>query len=168
MQPTRRTKASTFMTEPTPIDLIHLADPDGSRCIVRVTGRLRPGVLTGPDILRADVLACASFVDARLELYLFQHDVDSWEQELSNLGPGQTVSIGGDRGLSLGIHLHEDSRLSIQVSDPDRLTTVLGIRPQGDWIAEHRGRLEQVRLAWPPEVIETAPGAYEWSPKRKR
>lgn len=45
-----------------------------------------------------------------------------------------------------------------------RPTAVPGTRPQGDWIAEHRGRLEQVRPAWPREVIETAPGAYEWSP----
>ncbi|KIE27410.1 hypothetical protein LK08_08550 [Streptomyces sp. MUSC 125] len=34
--------------------------------------------------------------------------------------------------------------------------------------AEHRARLEQVRLAWPREVVETAPGTYEWNPSRKR
>ncbi len=156
------------MTDPAPMDLIHLVDPDGDRCIVRVTGRSQPGVLTGHDILHADVLASASFVHAQLDLYLLPHDLDSWEQQLSNLRPGQTASIGGDRGLSLYIQIHEDGWLSIQVSDPDRLTTVLGMRPQGDWTAEHRGRLEQVRLAWPREVIETAPGAYEWSPNRKR
>ncbi|WP_406141469.1 DUF5959 family protein [Streptomyces anulatus] len=150
------------------MDLIHLADPDGDRCIVRVTRRFQPGVLTGHDILHADVLASASFVDARLQLYLLPHDLDSWEQQLSNLRPGQTASIGGDRGLSLDIHMYEDGWLAIRVSDPDRLTTVLGTRPRGDWITEHRGRLEQVRLAWPREVIETAPGAYEWSPNRKR
>jgi hypothetical protein len=54
------------MTEPAPVDLIHLADAEGNRCIVRVTGGFQPGVLTGHDILRADVLASASFVDARL------------------------------------------------------------------------------------------------------
>ncbi|KUN09381.1 hypothetical protein AQI95_06110 [Streptomyces yokosukanensis] len=156
------------MTEPTPKDLIHLADQDGNRCIVRVTGRSRPGVLTGHDILRADVLASASFVDARLDLSIFPHDLDSWEQELSNLVPGRTAGIGGDRGPNLDIHMHEDGRLSILVNDPDRLTAALGIRPQEEWIAEHRGRLEQVRLAWPSEVVETAPGAYEWSPSRGR
>ncbi|WP_329295634.1 DUF5959 family protein [Streptomyces sp. NBC_01455] len=159
---------SSFMAEPAPMDLIHLADPDGNRCIVRVTQRFQPAVLTGHDILHAAVLASASFVDARLDLYLFQHDLDSWEQELSSLGPGQTASIGGDRGLSLDIHVHEGGWLSIQVSDQDRLTAVLGTRPQGDWIAEHRGRLEQVRQTWPREVIETAPGTYEWGPNRKR
>ncbi|MGW6714456.1 DUF5959 family protein [Streptomyces globisporus] len=150
------------------MDLLHLADPDGDRCIVRVTGRFQPGVLTGHDILRADVLASASFVNARLDLYLLPHDLDSWEQQVSSLRPGQTASIGGDRGPSLDFQIHEDGWLSIQVSDPDRLTTVLGTRPQGDWITEHCGRLEQVRLAWPREVTETAPGAYEWNPNHKR
>ncbi|MET8631513.1 DUF5959 family protein [Streptomyces sp. NPDC004680] len=156
------------MTDPAPVDLIHLTDHDGNRCIVRVTGRFQPGVLTGHDIVRADVLASASFVDARLDLYLFQDDLDSWEQALSHLGPGQTAGIGGDRGLNLDIHMYGDGWLSIQVSDPDRLTAILGVRPQGDWITEHRERLEQVRLTWPREVIETAPGAYKWSPDRKR
>lgn len=128
------------------MDLVHLADQDGNRCVVRVTGRFRPGVLTGHDTLRADVLVSASFVDARLDLHLFRHDLDSWEQELSHLGPGRKAGIGGDRGPGLDIHMHEDGRLSSQVSDPDRLTTVLGIRPQEDWIAEHLRRLEQVRL----------------------
>ncbi|MBL1098402.1 DUF5959 family protein [Streptomyces coffeae] len=156
------------MTEPAPKDLIHLSDQEGNRCIVRVTGRSRPGVLTGHDILRADVIASASFVDARLDLDIFPHELDSWEQELSSLEPGRTAGIGGDRGLNVDIHMHEDGRLSILVNDPDRLTAALGIRPQGDWIAEHREHLAQVRLTWPREVIETAPGAYEWSPNRGR
>ncbi|MER5546250.1 DUF5959 family protein [Streptomyces sp. NPDC002589] len=94
--------------------------------------------------------------------------MDSWEQELSSLVPGRTASIGGDRGLSLDIHVHEDDWLSIQVSDPDRVTTILGTRPRGDWMAEQRERLEQVRQTWPREVIETTPGTYEWSPNRRR
>ncbi|WP_037854919.1 DUF5959 family protein [Streptomyces sp. NRRL F-2799] len=56
------------------MDLIHLEDADGDRCIVRVTGRLKLGVLTGHDVLRAGVLAHASFVDVRLEPGLFQRD----------------------------------------------------------------------------------------------
>ncbi|MFD9392231.1 DUF5959 family protein [Streptomyces sp. NPDC060000] len=50
------------------MDLIHLEDADGDHCTVRVTGRFRPGVLSGHDVLRADVLAHAGFVDAGLEL----------------------------------------------------------------------------------------------------
>jgi len=156
------------MTEPAPVDLIHLADAEGNRCIVRVTGRFQPGVLTGHDILRADVLASASFVDARLNLYLFQQDLDAWQAKLSDLVPGREAGIGGDRGLSLVLRMHEDGWLSITVDDPDRLTTLLGIRPEGDWVNEHHERLEQVRLTWPREVIERTPGVYEWSPNRKR
>ena len=43
----------SVMTAPAPVDLIHLTDPDGDPCIVRVTGRFQPGALTGHDILRA-------------------------------------------------------------------------------------------------------------------
>ncbi|MEU5217424.1 DUF5959 family protein [Streptomyces sp. NPDC020807] len=155
------------MTEPAPLDLIHLADQEGNRCIVRVTGRSEPGVLAGQDVLQADVLVSASFVDARLKLYLFPRDLDGWEQELSGLGPGRTADLGGDRGLSLGVHVHHDGWLSIHVSDPDRLTVAMGTRPQEDWIAEHRRRLDRVRLAWPPTVTETAPGVHGRSPRRK-
>ncbi|PZT76075.1 MULTISPECIES: DUF5959 family protein [unclassified Streptomyces] len=156
------------MMAPAPVDLIHLADPDGDRCVVRVAGRYQPGVLTGHDILRAEVLVSTSFVDARLDLYLFHDDLDSWEQQLSDLGPGRTAGIGGERGLNLEIHVHEDGELSIQITDPDRLWTVLGTRPREDWRAEHRKSLEHVRKTWPREVIETSPGAYEWNPDRKR
>ncbi|MEW2315012.1 DUF5959 family protein [Streptomyces bauhiniae] len=65
------------------MDLIRLEDADGDRCIVRVTGRLKLGVLTGHDVLRAGVLAHASFVDARLEPGLFQRVLDAWQQELT-------------------------------------------------------------------------------------
>ncbi|MGW0858199.1 DUF5959 family protein, partial [Streptomyces sp. NPDC002690] len=41
------------MTRRTPVDLVNLADPDGNSCVVRVTGRLQPGVLTGHDVLCA-------------------------------------------------------------------------------------------------------------------
>ncbi|WP_436991038.1 DUF5959 family protein [Streptomyces sp. enrichment culture] len=156
------------MTEPGPMDLVHLADPDGTRFVVRVVGRFEPGVLTGHDILRVDVLASTSFVDARLDAYLCPADLDSWERQLSRMGPGRTAAIDRDRGLSFDIHMHEDGCLSVQIIDPDRLTAVLGTEPQGDWIGEHQGRLEQVRAAWPREVVETAPGAYEWSPDRER
>lgn len=154
------------MTEPAPADLIHLADADGNRCLVRITGRFQPGVLTGHDILCADVLVSASFVDARLNVQLHQRDLDAWQRDLSALSPGRQAGIGGDRGLSLALHMHE-GWLSVTVDDPDRLTTVLGIHPKANWVDEHQDRLELVRRTWPSEVIETAPMSYEWSPGRK-
>ncbi|MGW2839620.1 DUF5959 family protein [Streptomyces sp. NPDC001493] len=157
------------MTEPAPVDLVHLADPDGNRCVVRVTGRSQPGVLTGHDILCAEVLASTGFVDARLDFHLMPEDLDSWERELAGLAPGGTARLGDEDALSLDIHLHEDCGwLSIEVDDPDRLTALWGTRPDRGWIAEHRERLEQVRRAWPREVVETSPGAYVWSPDRRR
>lgn len=151
-----------------PMDLIHLTDPEGNRCVVRVAGRFRPGVLTGHDVLRADVSVSADFVDARLRLLLLPRDVDSWARALACLGPGRSAGLGGDRGVRLGIHVYEDGGLSMQIDDPDRLTAVLGARPEGDWITEHRERVEEVRRTWPREVLETAPGTYEWSPGRAR
>jgi hypothetical protein len=150
------------VTEPEAVDLIRLEDADGDYCIVRVTGRFQPGVLTGHDVLRADVLAHASFVDARLELYLFPQDLDAWKQELSGLTPGTGASIGGDRGLSLHLHMHEDRSLAVAINDPDRLSVMLWIHPEENWMDEHQERLEQVRRTWPSEVVQTAPMTYQW------
>ncbi|MFJ6602142.1 DUF5959 family protein [Streptomyces lydicus] len=153
------------MTEPKAVDLIHLEDGDGNRCTVRVTGRFRPGVLTGHDILCADVLVSASFVDARLEMCLSPQDLSSWQQSLAELTPGGNASLGGDRGLHLGIHVNDERSVSVWVEDPERLTTALTIRPPAGWLDEHHDRLQQVRQAWPREVVETAPMAYEWAPR---
>ncbi|MER7151853.1 DUF5959 family protein [Streptomyces lydicus] len=153
------------MTESKAVDLIHLEDGDGNRCTVRVTGRFRPGVLTGHDILRADVLVSASFVDARWEMCLSPQDLTSWQRSLAELTPGGNASLGGDRGLQLGLHVNDERSVSVWVEDPDRLTTALMIRPPAGWIDGHHDRLQQVRQAWPREVVETAPMAYEWAPR---
>ncbi|MGW0667007.1 DUF5959 family protein [Streptomyces sp. NPDC002746] len=156
------------MTEPAPVNLIDLGDAHGNRCVVRVTGRYQPGVLTGHDILRADVLVSASFVDARLELYLSQQDLDAWHHGLTHFVPGKSVTIGGDRGLVLDFFMHEDRTLSLAVQDPDRMSLALGIGTQETWLQDHHQRLEHVRETWPSEVVETAPTTYEWSSNRKR
>ncbi|WP_371589740.1 DUF5959 family protein [Streptomyces virginiae] len=155
------------MTEPAPVNLIDLGDTDGNRCVIRVTGRYQPGVLTGHDILQADVLVSASFVDARLELFLFQQDLDAWQHDLTLLAPGKGATIGGDRGLSLGFFMHEDRTLSLMVQDPDRMSLALGIGPQETWIQDHHQRLDKVRETWPSEVVETAPMTYERSSNRR-
>ncbi|MEU3528139.1 DUF5959 family protein [Streptomyces sp. NPDC038707] len=147
------------------MDLIHLEDMDGNRCLVRVTGRFQPGVLTGHDVLLAEVLVSASFVDARLEMCLSPQDLASWRQSLAGLIPGGNASIGDDRGLALGIHLNDDHSVSVWVEDPDRLTVTLTIRPPDDWTEDHHDRLRRVEQAWPRETAKTAPGAYEWAPK---
>ena len=156
------------MTDSKAVDLIHLEDTDGNSCIVRVTGRSQPGVLTGHDILRADVLVSSSFVDARLEMHLSPQDLSSWQQALAELIPGGNASVGGDRGLNLGIHVNDERSVSVWVEDPDRLTTAFMIRPPDKWIEDHHDRLQHVQQAWPREVVETAPTAYEWTPKHRR
>ncbi|MFJ2747208.1 DUF5959 family protein [Streptomyces sp. NPDC087297] len=143
------------------MNLIDLGDPEGNRCVVRVTGRYQPGNLTGHEILRADVLISASFVDARLEIYLFQQDLDTWQHDLTRLVRGEGATIGGDRGLRLDFFMYDDRRLALTVQDPDRLTVMLGIEPPETWIQDHHQRLDQVRATWPSEVVETAPVAYE-------
>ncbi|MFD4974237.1 DUF5959 family protein [Streptomyces sp. NPDC058424] len=81
-----------------------------------------------------------------------QRDLDAWQQELTGLAPGMGASIGGDRGLNLVLHMQEDHSLAVTVHD-DRLSAVLWIQPQENWMEEHHERLEQVRQTWP----ETAP-----------
>ncbi|SED67762.1 hypothetical protein SAMN05216532_5312 [Streptomyces sp. 2231.1] len=127
------------------VDLVHLADERGNRCVVRVTGPSRPGSHN----LRADVLVSASWVDARLDVYLFPGDLDLWQAALLGLGPGREARIGHDRGLNLVLHMIEDHSLAVTVHDPDRLTTALAIRPAEDWIEDHCRRAEEVRRVWP-------------------
>ncbi|MFB6576443.1 MULTISPECIES: DUF5959 family protein [unclassified Streptomyces] len=154
------------MTEPAPVNLIDLGDADGNRCVVRVTGRYQPGVLTGHDVLRADLLVSASFVDVRLELHMRQQDLDAWQHDLTRLAPGEAATIGGDRGPSVDFFVHEDRDVSLMVQDPDRLSVALGIAPQETWIQDHHQRLDRVRATWPSEVVGTGP-TYEWSSRRR-
>ncbi|MGW4821448.1 DUF5959 family protein [Streptomyces sp. NPDC004227] len=95
-------------------------------------------------------------------LHLFQQDLEAWQQELTGLAPGMGASIGGDRGLNLVLHMQEDHSLAVTIHD-DRLSAVLWIQPQENWMEEHHERLEQVRQTWP----ETAPMTYEWRPPQE-
>ncbi|MFF7922948.1 DUF5959 family protein [Streptomyces mirabilis] len=144
-----------------------MEDADGNRCIVRVTGRSKPGVLPGHDTLRADVFASADFIDARLDVYVFRRDLDAWQHALTGLAPGKDARIGRDRGLELILHMLDDRSLAVTLHDTDRLATMLRIRPEENWVDEHLQRLEQVRRTWPSEVVETGPVTYAWSPDRQ-
>ncbi|MDI2127651.1 DUF5959 family protein [Yinghuangia seranimata] len=155
------------MTEPAPVDLVRLEDAEGNGCVVRVTGRVQPGVLTRHDVLRADVLVSADFVDARLRTQLHPDELDAWQRDLSTLTPGGHLSIGSDRGLSMSIYVDHQGGLSVAVDDPDRLTVAVGIRAPEGWIAEHEGRLATVRRTWPREVVETSPFTYVWARDRR-
>ncbi|MFF4793381.1 DUF5959 family protein [Streptomyces sp. NPDC001276] len=58
--------------------------------------------------------------------------------------------------------MQEDHSLAVTIHD-DRLSAVLWIQPQENWMEEHHERLEQVRQTWP----ETAPMTYEWRPPQE-
>lgn len=157
------------MTDQDPVDLIHLQDVDaeGESCIVRVTGRSMPGVLTGHDTLRAEILVRTGYVNIRLELFLSPHDLDTWQRELTELTPGGDASIGGDSGPSLGLHWYEDQSLSVMIADPGRLSAVLGIQPPEGWVDAHHQRLDRVRQSWPSEVLVRDSMTYEWRADRE-
>src|SRR2546423_1320043 len=95
-EPAHTREPRPAVTNTDTVDLVHLEDADGNRCIVRVTGRFQPGVLPGHDTLRADVLVSASFVDARLDTYVPPRDLDAWQRGLTGLAPGKDARIGGD------------------------------------------------------------------------
>lgn len=155
------------MGEPEPVDLIHLKDADGNRCVVRVTARDLPGILTGHDNLLAEILVSTAVLDAHLETCLLQADLSSWEQGLRTLAPGGNAGIGGDRALELDLRLDEGQSLSVTLHDPDQLSTSFLIRPPHGWIRDHQDRLERLRQVWPSEVAQTSPGVYEWKRKRE-
>lgn len=144
------------------MDVIHLGDAEGNRCIVRILGRLHPGVPTGHDVLRAEVLASADFDDVRLDTFLTWNQLDTWRHQLSRLVPGKNAGIASDRGLNLGLYLCEDRSLSVSLDDPDRFGADFRIRPHDSWMDDHIRRFEQTQHTWPSEVAETAPGVYEW------
>lgn len=141
-------RASDAMTHPAsvPVDLVHLAD-DGGHFVVRIAGE--PSPLTEHGSLRAEVLASASFVEARLDLFfLFPRYLDLWEEALCDLGPGRSAGIDSGRGLGFELHQHDNGWVSVSLHDPDRITLGLGFQPEGDWVQDHLDRLEQVRRFW--------------------
>ncbi|MEY9846926.1 hypothetical protein ABH940_004013 [Streptacidiphilus sp. BW17] len=136
------------MTHPAgsaPVDLVHLADADG-HFIVRIAGE--PSPLTRHDSVRAEALASASFVDARLDLWLFLGQLDEWEAGLCELVPGRAAQIDTGRGLGFTLHLHDNGWATVSLLDPERITLGLGFRVEDGWVEDHLDRLEQVRRFW--------------------
>ncbi|NUP50762.1 MAG: hypothetical protein HOW97_26145 [Catenulispora sp.] len=151
------------------VDLIDLAGDAGARCIVRVTGRFEPGVLTGHDILRATVIVSANGVQSELALFLLPGDLDEWQAALDGgLGAGSTVAIAGDRGPGVDLRVRRNRRAVVRVHEADRLDVVMKFPVGAGWVDDLRERLARVRSTWPREVVQTAAGAYEWSPDRQR
>jgi hypothetical protein len=149
--------------DPDPIDLVYLADEENS-VIVRVLGRMTPGILTLHDYLRAEISVASGFANGQLDCPLAPRDIDGWERLLDQLDDGQSVQWMDDgRNPEIQIERTDDSSY-VDVVVLDHAQSVTSIRVAvnlaGDWIADHRDRLRRVRETWPSEVVQTEYGLY--------
>ncbi|MER6620005.1 DUF5959 family protein [Streptomyces sp. NPDC000931] len=157
------------------IDLIHLADRPGTSghsVSVRVLGRSRPGILTGHDLLDCEIVILAGeSLDASFPVTLFPEDLEDWEEIVAELEARRSATwLDSGRTPSLRFEPRESGGLSVSVHDgPSTGITVtlpLSVLPPA-WAAEQRDLLTRVREAYPCEVAETSPGAYEWRRDRR-
>ena len=107
---------------------------------MRILGRCQPGVLTGHDFLDCDNVIKTEFVNANFSVTLLPEDLEDWEDAESG-------------GLWVSVHDGPSSGVTV---------TVPLFVPSPKWVAEQRDLLAQAREAYPREVVETSPGAYEW------
>lgn len=153
----------------TTIHLIHLADGPGTRghsVSVRILGRSQPGILTGHDFLDCEIVITAGALDATFSVTLLPEDLEEWEDTLATLEtdrvaawltsgrtPSMELSSAETGGLSVSVHDGPSSGVTVTVPLSAPLPTVL---------AEQRDLLARAREAYPCDVVETSPGAYEW------
>ncbi|MFD5408138.1 DUF5959 family protein [Streptomyces griseorubiginosus] len=153
------------MSEGSAVDLIHLAD-EGSSLLVRVLGRHMPGVLPWHDFLDVEIVVTSGFAQGRLEVCLAPDDLECWSQVLDALIAGRDASWMDD-GRNPEIRFEPSAQhgvVAVAVEDlaGSGTSVRVPVRMAQGWAAEHRERLRRVRAAWPQEVVETSPGAYEW------
>ncbi|MFJ8158952.1 DUF5959 family protein [Streptomyces sp. NPDC094468] len=146
-------------------DLIHLSD-EGSSLRVQVLGRHMPGVLPWHDVLDAEIVVRSGFAQGRLDVCLAPEDLDRWSQILSSLVAGRDAAWMDD-GRNPEIRFELSGRNGAAVIVVEDLagsgTSVrVSVGLVEGWADDHRDRLQRVRSAWPREVAETSPGAYEW------
>ncbi|MFE2538596.1 DUF5959 family protein [Actinacidiphila glaucinigra] len=147
------------------MDLISLTDGE-SLLLVRVLGRHMPGVLPWHDFLDAEITVTSGFAQGRLELCLAPDDLDTWSETVATLAAGADAHWMDD-GRNPGIrfeHAGEGGSVSAVVTDAavSGTSVRIPVRLPAGWAEEHAERLRQVRAAWPREVVETSPHAYEW------
>lgn len=153
------------VAEGSTVDLIRLADGESS-LEVRVLGRTMPGVLTLHDYLDAEIVVTSGFAQGRLDVCLAPEDLDSWSQVLGELAAGRDA-VWMDDGRNPEIRFEpsgQDGVALFVVEDmaASRTSVRVPVRLAEGWADEHHERLHRVRAAWPQEVVETSPGAYEW------
>ncbi|MFB7291229.1 DUF5959 family protein [Actinacidiphila glaucinigra] len=147
------------------MDLISLTDGE-SLLLVRVLGRHMPGVLPWHDFLDAEITVTSGFAQGRLELCLAPDDLDTWSETVATLAAGADAHWMDD-GRNPGIrfeHAGEGGSVSAVVTDAavSGTSVRVPVRLADGWAEQHAERLRRVRAAWPREVVETSPHAYEW------
>jgi hypothetical protein len=153
------------MAEGSKVDLIHLADGESSLW-VQVLGRHMPGVLPWHDFLDAEIVVTSGFAHGRLDVCLAPDDLDSWAQALGALAAGRG-SAWMDDGRNPEIRFEPSGQNGVAVVVVEDMagsgtSLRVPVRLADGWADEHHERLQRVRAAWPQEVVETSPGAYEW------
>ncbi|MFE9677222.1 DUF5959 family protein [Streptomyces sp. NPDC006259] len=153
------------MAEDGAVDLICLTDGESS-LLVRVLGRHMPGVLPWHDFLDAEIVVTSGFAQGRLDVCLARDDLDSWSQVLGALAAGRDAAWMDD-GHNPEIRFEPSGQNGVAVVVVEDFASTgtsvrVPVRLTDGWADDHYQRLRRVRAAWPQEVAETSPGAYEW------
>ncbi|WP_436990358.1 DUF5959 family protein [Streptomyces sp. enrichment culture] len=112
-------------------------------------------------------MVTSSFVGGRLAMSLSPSDLEEWSSALDLLAAGQDVCWRDDDHspeIRIQPWNEEHGTVAVRVEDPGSscVSVFLPIDLEEGWIDEQRKLLGQVLRAWPSEVLESSPGAYEW------
>jgi hypothetical protein len=153
------------MSEASAVDLVRFVGEESS-VVVRVCGRLKPGILAYHDYLRAQIVVDSGFARGQVEMPLSRRDLDDWQRALDEIGAGHgALWPEGGRGPEIHVEATDTSEwIDVVVSDPVASMTSISVALclPDDWLADHRQRLELVRRTWPSEVVETSYGGLTW------
>ena len=148
----------------------------GTRLVMIVIGRYAEGDLPRHDFLDAELVVETSFVSGRQSLVLEPADLDRWAACLDALAQGVDEVSWLEDGRSPGVSIlrskapdlldgPDGDEAAIQVTVHDAPADVLvsaWIEPHLGWVRDLKGRLADVRAAWPQEVYESSPNTYRW------
>ncbi len=129
------------MVEASAVDLIRFADEQTS-VIVRVLGRLHPGILAYHDYLRMEISVCSGFARGQLEAPLSRRHLDEWEQALGALEAGQDIQWMDDgRNAEIQVEPADDAPcVDVVVTDPvESLSSIrVTVCLPDDWLTDRR------------------------------
>ncbi|MGW5974845.1 DUF5959 family protein [Streptomyces sp. NPDC055186] len=137
------------MSDPSPLELIHLSDEEQSVSLRIIGGTNFSG--TGQhDALHAEVVVSTGFVSGRVELYLNAYDLDDWAEVLDSVAAGRKATwLESGRSPRIMIDPTEETEsgcTEVSVCDVtgSQVFITVPIVTQPDW-ASHRRLLAAVR-----------------------